>query len=82
MLYDASVCYSVQVLFKKDMKTKIAFYRAKLNITQEELAEKTGVTRQTIISLEQGKYNPSLELAYRITRALKKKNIQEVFILS
>ena len=37
-------------------------------ITQEELAEKAGCTRQTIIALEQGKYVPSIELAFRIAR--------------
>lgn len=37
------------------------------------------VTRQTIIALEQGRYNPSLVLAYRITRALKKDHVEEVF---
>lgn len=63
------------------MKTKITFYRAKLNITQEELANLVGVTRQTIISLEQGRYNPSLELAHRITKALRKKRIEDIFIL-
>jgi len=63
------------------MKTKIVEYRKKLNLTQEELAEKVGVTRQTIISLEQERYNPSLQLAYNITKALKKKNIEDVFIL-
>ena len=63
------------------MKTKIAFYRNQLNITQEELAKAVDATRQTIISLEQGRYNPSLELAYRITKALKRKRIEEVFIL-
>ena len=61
------------------MKTKIAFYRKKLNITQEELAELVGVTRQTILVLEQGKYNPSLLLAYKITNALKQKKIEDVF---
>ncbi len=61
------------------MKTKIAFYRKKLNITQEDLAEIVGVTRQTIIVLEQGKYNPSLLLAYKITKALKQKKIEDVF---
>jgi len=50
-------------------------------MTQEELAEVVGVSRQTIISLEQGRYNPSLELAYRITKALKKKSIEEVFLV-
>ena len=61
------------------MKTKITFYRNKLGITQEELAGLVGVTRQTIISLEQGRYNPSLELASKITKVLKRKYIEEVF---
>ena len=55
--------------------------RKKMNMTQEELAEKVNVTRQTINSLEKGRYNPSLELAYRITKALNKKTIEEVFQL-
>ena len=38
-------------------------------MTQQELAEKVGVTRQTIIAMEQGKYSPSLELAFRIALA-------------
>lgn len=63
------------------MKTKITFYRKKLGITQEELADRVEVTRQTIISLEQGKYNPSLELAYKVTKALGKKRVEEVFVL-
>ncbi len=50
-------------------------------MTQEELAEAVDVTRQTIIALEQGRYNPSLILAYNVTKALKRKNIEEVFIL-
>jgi putative transcriptional regulator len=37
-------------------------------MTQQELADKTGVTRQTIVAIEQGKYSPSLELAFRISR--------------
>lgn len=61
------------------MKNKIAFYRKKLNITQEELAQAVGVTRQTIIVLEQGKYNPSLLLAYKITKFLNQKKIEDVF---
>jgi len=63
------------------MKTRITEYRKSLNVTQQQLADIVEVTRQTIISLEQGKYNPSLELAYRITKALHKKHIEEVFIL-
>ena len=38
-------------------------------MTQEELANKVGCTRQTIIALEQGKYTPSIELAFRVSRA-------------
>jgi len=63
------------------MITKIAYYRKKLGMTQEELAGKVEVTRQTIISLEQGRYNPSLELAYRIKKVLKVRNIEKIFIL-
>jgi len=63
------------------MKTKILFYRNQLNITQEELARAVDATRQTIISLEQGRYNPSLQLAYKITKALKRKRIEEVFVM-
>lgn len=61
------------------MKTKITYYRKKLVMTQEELANLVGVTRQTIIALEQGKYNPSLELAHKITKILKRKYIEDVF---
>lgn len=47
-------------------------------MTQQELAEKVGVTRQTIIAIEQGKYSPSLPLAFRIARAFGRP-IEEVF---
>ncbi len=63
------------------MKNHIAKLRKKSKITQQELAEKVKVTRQTIISLEFGRYNPSLELAYKITKALKQKHIEDVFDL-
>ena len=63
------------------MRTNISKFRHELGLTQEELAAKVGVARQTIIALEQGKYNPSLGLAHAITRALKRRNIEEVFAL-
>ncbi len=63
------------------MKNNIAKLRKKIKITQQELADKVNVTRQTIISLEFGRYNPSLELAYKITKALKQKHIEDVFDL-
>lgn len=47
-------------------------------MTQQELADKAGVTRQAIISIESGKYNPSLELAFRIARAFG-AGVEEVF---
>jgi putative transcriptional regulator len=64
------------------MKTKITDARKKLKMTQEELAEKVDVTRQTISALEQGRYNPSLQLAYRITKVLRAKHIEDIFDLS
>ena len=54
-------------------------YRAKLNLTQEKLAEMVGVRRETIIFLEKGKYNPSLKLAYNISKSLK-ASIDDIFI--
>jgi len=61
------------------MKTRIKEFRAKYNFTQEDLAKKVGVRRETIVFLEQGKYNPSLELAYRVAKVLK-TTIEELFI--
>lgn len=63
------------------MKTKIKEYRKRLKMTQDDLAKSVEVTRQTINALEAGKYNPSLELAYKITKILKSKKIEDVFIL-
>lgn len=50
------------------MKNKIKEIRASKGINQEELARSLGVSRQTIISLENGKYNPSITLAYKIAK--------------
>ncbi len=50
-------------------------------MTQEELAEAVDVTRQTIIALEQGRYNPSLILAYRVTKTLGRRYIEDVFAM-
>ena len=61
------------------MKTRIKELRARFDLTQEGLAKKVGVRRETIVFLEKGKYNPSLKLAYDISNALGKK-IEEVFI--
>jgi putative transcriptional regulator len=50
------------------MKNKIKVYRAMHNLTQDALANEVHVTRQTILAIEKGKYDPSLELAFKIAR--------------
>jgi putative transcriptional regulator len=60
------------------MKTKIKEYRARHNLTQEELAAKVKVRRETIVFVEQGKYVPSLKLAYDISKELGAK-IEDLF---
>jgi putative transcriptional regulator len=50
------------------MKNKIKVYRAMHNLTQDALANELHVTRQTILAIEKGKYDPSLELAFKIAR--------------
>jgi len=62
------------------MKSRVRYYRQEAGITQKELAKIAGVTRQTINSLENGTYNPSLTLAYKITIILGFRNIHKVFI--
>ncbi|NIP42446.1 MAG: helix-turn-helix transcriptional regulator [candidate division Zixibacteria bacterium] len=64
-----------------ELKNHIKQHRARLNMTQEELAKKVGVRRQTIISIEKGKYAPSAILAFRIARALGMK-VDELFELN
>jgi putative transcriptional regulator len=61
------------------MITRMKEYRARLGMTQEKLAETVGVRRETIIFLEKGKYNPSLKLAYSISRALE-AGIEDIFV--
>ena len=62
------------------LETKIKELRAFANLSQEELAEKVGVRRETIVRLEKGAYNPSLKLAIDIARVFN-KNVEEVFII-
>ena len=50
------------------MKNKLKVYRAMNDLTQEDLAKELKVTRQTIISIEKQKYDPSLALAFKIAR--------------
>ena len=61
------------------MDNKIKDLRKEHSVTQEDLAGAVGVTRQTIISLENGKYNASLQLAYKIAKYFN-TTIEEVFV--
>jgi putative transcriptional regulator len=63
----------------RDMKNRLRELRAKSELTQEEIAERVGVSRQTIISIESGRYNPSIMLAYRIAQVFS-LSIEEVFL--
>ncbi len=60
------------------MKNKIKVFRAMHDLTQEDLAQAVGVTRQTILAIEKGKYVPSLDLAFKIARNFN-VTIEEVF---
>ena len=61
------------------MKNRIKELREKYKLTQGELANKVDVSRQTIISLEKGKYNPSIILAHKISQVFE-LTIEQVFI--
>lgn len=61
------------------MNNRIKEYRARYNLTQEDLARKVNVRRETIVFLEKNKYNPSLRLAYDIARAFEAR-IEDIFI--
>lgn len=61
------------------MENKIKEFREKYKYTQEELAKRLGVSRQTIISLENGRYNPSINLAFKISRIFE-TSIEDIFI--
>jgi putative transcriptional regulator len=61
------------------MKNKLKVYRAMNDLTQEQLANNLGITRQTIISIEKDKYDPSLVLAFKIAEFFK-VSIDDIFI--
>lgn len=60
------------------MKNRLKVLRAEHNWSQEELAKKAGVSRQTINAIETGKYNPSLDLAFILAEICEMK-IEEIF---
>jgi putative transcriptional regulator len=61
------------------MNNRIKEYRARFNLTQDDLAKKVNVRRETIVFLEKNKYNPSLKLAYDIAQVFESR-IEEIFI--
>ena len=61
------------------LENNLRVLRAMKNITQEDLALSLGVTRQTILAIENGKYNPSLELAFKIAEYFE-TTIEKVFV--
>ena len=60
------------------MKNKIKVYRAMFDLTQEDLSEKVGVSRQTINAIEKDRYNPSLDLAFKLAK-LFEVGIEDIF---
>jgi len=60
-------------------RTRIKEFRAKHDLTQEDLAKRVKIRRETVIYLERGKYNPSLRLAHDVAKALN-TSIDELFI--
>ena len=73
-----SGCSSINALL--EMKNKLKVARAEMDITQGELAEKIGVTRQAVNSIELGKYVPSTVLALKMAK-LFGKSVEELFML-
>jgi putative transcriptional regulator len=63
----------------KSMRTRIKELRARYNLTQDDLAKKVSVRRETILFIEKGNYNPSLKLAHEIAKALQ-TTIDELFV--
>jgi len=61
------------------MKNRVKVFRAMHDLTQEQLADTLGVTRQTILAIEKGKYDPSLDLAFRMACHFK-VSIEEIFL--
>ena len=64
------------------MEANIGQFRQEKGLTQQQLADLVGVTRQTINALENARYNPSLLLAYHITKILGKDAIEDIFVFN
>lgn len=60
------------------MRNRLRVYRSMTNMTQSELAEKLGITRQTVLAIEKERFDPSLELAFKMSRFFK-VSIEDMF---
>jgi putative transcriptional regulator len=60
------------------MKNRLRVYRTMTNLTQGELAEKIGITRQTVIAIEKERYDPSLDLAFKLAKFFR-VSIEDIF---
>jgi len=65
--------------FKNKVKSNIKELREECNLSQQELADKIGVSRQTIYYLEKGSYNPSLTISFKIAEVFDDKRLKEIF---
>ena len=69
------------IVYIYSMQNKVKYYRFLANeLTQQDLAEKVGVTRQTILAIEKGSFNPSIKLALKLSRVLNVK-LEDLFYL-
>lgn len=72
------IIFSTKNLGVRGMKNKLKVFRAIHDLTQQQLADQIGVSRQTVIAIEANKYLPSLSLAYKITK-LFKTTVEDIF---
>jgi len=73
--------YAVAYIFPVRLKSHVKQHRARKDLTQQDLADRVGVRRQTILAIEKGRYAPSALLAFRIARALG-MDVGELFELT
>lgn len=81
MYFLLDILYAIQYISAMRLRNHIKQHRARMNLTQEELASLVGVQRQAILAIEKGKYVPSALLAFSLARALK-MNISDLFQLT
>jgi putative transcriptional regulator len=74
----SAIIFSIENTVVVAVKNKLKVYRAMHDLTQEQLADRIGVSRQTVIAIEANKYLPSLGLAFKIAK-LFKVTVEDVF---